>query len=69
MLNFMSINVVDTLRTVVDSTKTIANTVASANEKIWQDKSLMLTVAIIGGIILLLVIAIFINKDKKLKKS
>ncbi len=65
----MSINVVDTLRTVVDSTKTIANTVASANEKIWQDKSLMLTVAIIGGIILLLVIAIFINKDKKLKKS
>lgn len=66
----MNINLVDTLRTVADSTKTIADTVTSVGEKtIWQDKSLMLSFIVIGGIVLLLAISIFINRDKKPKKE
>jgi hypothetical protein len=65
----MNINLVDTLRTIADSTKTIANTVTSVGQKtIWQDKALMTAFAVIGGIVLLLAISLFLNREKKPKK-
>ncbi len=60
--------VVDTVKTVADSTavKTVTETVA--NTSIWQDKALMQTLAIIGGLLAFMVIILVTTRDKKEKK-
>jgi hypothetical protein len=56
--------VIDTLKTTIDST--LVNTPV-VNTTIWQDKSIILTIGIIVGIIVLGLFIVFINRDKKMK--
>jgi hypothetical protein len=48
--------ITDTLKTAVDTVKTVADTTLSetATQPIWQDRALMETIVIIGGIVLVL---------------
>jgi len=72
----MNIEVLDTLKIVVDSTKTVVdstlvNAVPIVEKTIWQDKSLMTVFAVIGGIVLLGAIFIFLDvrSDRKERKE
>jgi len=64
--------ITDTLKTAVDTVKTVANTTLSETptQSIWQDRALMETFVIIGGIILIYleIIIWYVIKEKKSKK-
>lgn len=65
--------ITDTLKTAVDTVKTVADTTLSetATQTIWQDRALMETIVIVGGIVVIL-LAFYIwdvIKEKKEKKS
>lgn len=67
--------ITDTLKTAVDTVKTVVDTTLSetATQPIWQDRALMETIAIVGGIVLVLlgiiIWDIIIEKKSKKEKS
>ena len=65
----MSIEILDTLKTIVDST--LVNVAPVVEKTIWQDKSLMTVFAVVSGIILIGAIFIFLDvrSDRKERKE